>query len=98
MFAKPCVLPDGVINYNNPGGYVPLDLLKDYGAYAVLGTGSAIAATGTALQWVGGTASASALVSRLGGALSAITPPNVKVLIGVLMPNTTSADSVFYTA
>ena len=41
VFAKSCKLPDGLINYNNPGGYVPLDLLKDYGAYAVLGSSGA---------------------------------------------------------
>ena len=98
VFAKSCSLPDGVINYSNPGGYVPLDPLKGYGAYAVLGTGGAATASGTALQWIGGSSSASALASRLGGTLSAMAPPNVKVILGVLMPNTTSADSAFYTA
>lgn len=56
------------------------------------------AATGTALQWIGGSGSATALVSRLGGTLSALAPPNVKILVGVLMPNTTSPDSAFYTS
>lgn len=98
VFAKPCTLPNGEINHNNPGGYVPLALLKDYGAYAVLGGRSAAAGTRTALQWIGGSASASTLASRLGGTLAAMVPPNVKVLLGVLMPNTTSADSAFYTA
>lgn len=98
VFAKPCALPDGVIDYNNDRGYVPLDLLKDYGAYAVLAGSSAAAGTGTALQWIGGSGSASALAGRLGGTLSALAPPNVKILIGVLMPNTISGDSAFYTA
>jgi hypothetical protein len=99
VFAKPCALPDGVINYNNPGGYVPLDLLKDYGAYAVLGSAGGASATGTALQWVGGSGSASALAARLGGfAMRLVTPSSVAILVGVLIPNTTSADSAFYTA
>ena len=98
VFAKPCSLPDGIIDYNNPNGFVPPYLLKEYGAYAVLGSASATAATGTALQWLGGSSSASALASRLGGTLAAMAPPNVKILLGVLMPNTTSADSAFYTS
>ncbi|MEB0044891.1 MULTISPECIES: S-type pyocin domain-containing protein [unclassified Pseudomonas] len=98
MFAKPCALPDGEINYSNPGGYVPLDLLKDYGAYAVLGGSGAASATGTALQWVGGSGSASELAKRLGGTLAAMAPTHIKVLVGVLLPNTTSADSAFYTS
>ena len=30
--------------------------------------------------------------------MSALAPPNVKILVGVLMPNTTSTDSAFYTS
>ncbi|MFJ2366028.1 colicin E3/pyocin S6 family cytotoxin [Pseudomonas sp. NPDC087697] len=37
VFAKSCKLPDGIINYANPSGFVPLDSLKDYGDYALLG-------------------------------------------------------------
>ncbi|EJM07313.1 putative cytotoxic protein [Pseudomonas sp. GM102] len=37
VFAKSCKLPDGIINYTNPSGFVPLDALKDYGNFALLG-------------------------------------------------------------
>ncbi|MCU1749346.1 S-type pyocin domain-containing protein [Pseudomonas sp. 6D_7.1_Bac1] len=37
VFTKSCKLPDGIINYANPSGFVPLDSLKDYGDYALLG-------------------------------------------------------------
>ncbi|MGB3125256.1 MAG: S-type pyocin domain-containing protein [Pseudomonas sp.] len=36
-FTKPCQLPDGIIRYNDPTGYVPLELVKDYGHFSLLG-------------------------------------------------------------
>ena len=70
VFAKSCNLPDGVINHNNPAGFVPVEKLADYGLWAVLGTGAAITAQGTPLQLVGGAATGSAIAQRLGGSLS----------------------------
>lgn len=37
VFAKSCNLPDAIISYNNPSGYIPLERLADYGEHAVLG-------------------------------------------------------------
>ncbi|KAA8558512.1 Colicin-E3 [Pseudomonas extremaustralis] len=37
VFTKPCKLPDGIIRYANPTGYVPLELIKDYGHFSLLG-------------------------------------------------------------
>ncbi|MBN0980112.1 S-type pyocin domain-containing protein [Pseudomonas hygromyciniae] len=37
VFAKSCNLPDAIISYNTPSGYIPLDRLADYGEHAVLG-------------------------------------------------------------
>ncbi|WP_368372941.1 S-type pyocin domain-containing protein [Pseudomonas corrugata] len=37
VFAKSCKLPDGVIDYRNPNGYVPADLVKQYGDLVWLG-------------------------------------------------------------
>lgn len=37
VFTKSCNLPDNIIDYQNPTGYVPLDRLTDYGEYALLG-------------------------------------------------------------
>lgn len=70
VFAKSCNLPDGVINHNNPAGFVPVEKLADYGLWAVLATGAAITARGTLLQLVGGSASGSLIAKRLGGSLS----------------------------
>ncbi|MNM83958.1 hypothetical protein D3C81_960300 [compost metagenome] len=97
VFAKSCTLPDGIINHN-PSGFIPLELLSQYGAYAVLGTSSAASASGTALQWIGGSGSAMELAKRLGGSLWAMAPPNVKIMVGMVLPNTTSPDSAFYTS
>jgi len=36
VFAKSCALPDGVTDHS---GFVPVESLKQYGSYAVLGTG-----------------------------------------------------------
>ncbi|TWC22043.1 MULTISPECIES: colicin E3/pyocin S6 family cytotoxin [unclassified Pseudomonas] len=41
VFAKSCKLPDGIIDYNNPNGYVPADLVKQYGDLMWLGGRSA---------------------------------------------------------
>lgn len=37
VFAKSCNLPSGLIDYHDPTGFVPLERLKDYGEYALLG-------------------------------------------------------------
>ncbi|KAA0944492.1 colicin E3 [Pseudomonas sp. ANT_H14] len=37
VFAKSCNLPHAHINHNNPCGYIPTELLADYGAFALLG-------------------------------------------------------------
>lgn len=37
VFTKSCNLPDNIIDYHDPTGYVPLDRLEDYGEYALLG-------------------------------------------------------------
>lgn len=29
VFLKPCQLPDGLIHYNDPSGYVPLELIEE---------------------------------------------------------------------
>ncbi|MBW3507011.1 S-type pyocin domain-containing protein [Pseudomonas sp. NKUCC02_KPG] len=95
VFAKSCALPDGVTNHQ---GFIPVESLKQYGTYAVLGSGSAMTAGATALEWIGGFASATALASRLGGTLAAVVPANLSIVVAALMPNTTSPDSAFYSS
>jgi hypothetical protein len=105
VFAKSCNLPDGVINHNNSNGFVPLEDLKDYGDWAVLGTGTAIRAGGTSLQLIGSSTAATTIATRLGGTLSLgliegsalLLAGAVVGTIGMLLPNTISADSAFYT-
>lgn len=96
VFAKSCDLPDGLIDYNNPGGFVPPELLTRYGAFAVLGSDFAFTDTDTSLAWIGGSSSAIALTSQLGGKLATVSA-ELDVLAIVLMPNTTPPDSARYT-
>lgn len=37
VFAKSCKLPDSVIDYHNPTGYIPTEALRDYGQFTLLG-------------------------------------------------------------
>ncbi|TBN43030.1 S-type pyocin domain-containing protein [Pseudomonas sp. BGI-2] len=105
VFAKSCDLPDGVINYNNPAGFVPLERLANYGSWAVLGTDAAITAEGLPLKWLAGSATGSAIAQRLGGSLalcllegSAVVAAGAAVgTVALLIPNTSlSPDSAFY--
>ena len=95
VFAKSCALPDGVTNHS---GFVPVELLKQYGSYAVLGSAGAASAGTTALEWIGGSGSATALVKQLGGTLAAVLPSAMGITVGLLIPNTTSPDSAFYSS
>ncbi|OLF54326.1 colicin E3/pyocin S6 family cytotoxin [Pseudomonas chlororaphis] len=97
VFAKSCALPNGLINHSNPGGFVPVESLKQYGTFAVLGTAPAMTAGAVPLRWVGGSGSASALVKRLGGAL-ALAGPTAVGFAALLMPDDIAADSAFYTS
>lgn len=105
VFAKSCNLPDGVINHKNPAGFVPVESLADYGLWAVMATGGAVTAEGTALQLVGGSATAGTVAKRLGGSLlltllesaGAVAAGAVVGTIALLIPNTSiSPDSAFY--
>jgi hypothetical protein len=105
VFAKSCNLPDGEINHTNPAGFVPVEKLADYGLWAVLATGAAITAEGTALQFVGGSTSGSAIAQRLGGSLALGLLESAGTLaagaavgtVALLMPDTSLApDSAFY--
>jgi hypothetical protein len=108
VFAKSCSLPDGVINYYHPGNFVPLELLKSYGEWAVLVTETSISATGTPLKLAGGSSSSITLSARLGGNIAlGLTDEMVTAgcmggtahgTIAVLLPNNTlSPDSAYYT-
>lgn len=106
VFAKSCNLPDGVIDHTNPGGFVPLEQLREYGDWAVLATGTVISASGTPLQLIGSSTPAASLASRLGGSFSlgltkTAVPLGTGAAVGtvaMLLPNNSlSPDSAFYT-
>lgn len=92
VFAKSCGLPEGVINHSSPSGFIPVELLTQYGAFAVLGSDSASAS----LAWIGGSSSATAMTGRLGGTLTA-EPANLDILALVLVSDLTSTDCALYT-
>ncbi|MFL1516453.1 S-type pyocin domain-containing protein [Pseudomonas prosekii] len=105
VFAKSCNLPDGVINHNDPAGFIPVEKLANYGSWAVLGTGAAITAQGLPLKWIAGSATSAAIAQRLGGSLSLRLVEGSTVVatsaavgtVALLMPNTNlSPDSAFY--
>ena len=81
-----------MINHSSPSGFIPLELLTQYGAFAVLGSDSASAS----LAWSGGSSSATALTGRLGGTLTA-EPVNLDILALVLVSDLTSTDCALYT-
>jgi hypothetical protein len=49
-------LPDGIISYNNPTGYVPLELIKDYGHFTLLGGREVDSRGGVSLRKISGSA------------------------------------------
>lgn len=56
VFTKPCQLPDGIIRYNDPSGYVPLELIKDYGHFSLLGGRELDSRGAVALRKISGSA------------------------------------------
>ncbi|MEO8489454.1 colicin E3/pyocin S6 family cytotoxin [Pseudomonas sp.] len=55
-FTKPCQLPDGITRYTDPTGYVPLELIKDYGHFSLLGGREVDSQGTTALRKISGSA------------------------------------------
>ncbi|TBN41505.1 S-type pyocin domain-containing protein [Pseudomonas sp. BGI-2] len=56
VFAKSCNLPDGVINHDNPSGFVPVEKLADYGQFSLLGGRERNAAGNIPLKKISGSA------------------------------------------
>lgn len=109
VFAKCSKLPDAVINYTDPAGFVPVDSLSDYGNFAMLGGSqtdssglvplaliSGAVPAGIGSLALGGTATgttATGGVAAVGGTMIAST------LLGVLafLWPSSLADSALYT-
>lgn len=54
VFAKSCKLPNGIINHDNPAGFVPVEALADFGQLCLLGGRETDAAGNIALQKISG--------------------------------------------
>lgn len=68
VFAKSCNLPNSIIDYSTPSGFVPTDSLKDYGDLALLGAREADASGLFPLKKIGGVAIPSGIGSLALGA------------------------------
>lgn len=56
VFIKPCQLPDGIAHYSSPTGFVPLELIKEYGHVSLLGGREVDARGAVALRKISGSA------------------------------------------
>ncbi|AZE85743.1 Colicin E3 [Pseudomonas orientalis] len=54
VFIKPCQLPDGFTRYADPTGYVPLELVKEYAQFSLLGGREVNGQGAVALRKIGG--------------------------------------------
>lgn len=67
VLTKSCNLPDGVINHDNPAGFVPVEKLTDYGKFSLLGGRERDAAGNIPLKKISGSALPVALGTLLLG-------------------------------
>ena len=56
VFTKPCQLPDGITHYADPTGFIPLELVKEYGHFCLLGGREVDDQGATALHKISGSA------------------------------------------
>lgn len=107
VFAKSCDLPDTIIDYQNPTGYIPTEMLSAYGAFTLLGGREVNESGCVPLKKISGTLPASIGTFALGGtalaslsAGAAVTAPvaagALAGLVGLLMPSNL-ADGSLYT-
>lgn len=82
VFAKSCKLPDAVINYNDPAGFVPVDSLSDYGTFAILGARQADNSGLVPLELISGAVPAGVGGLALGGAATVATASGVAATTG----------------
>lgn len=85
VFAKSCKLPDAVINYNDPAGFVPVDSLSDYGTFAILGARQADNSGLVPLELISGAVPAGVGGLALGGAATGATASGVAATTGGTM-------------
>lgn len=105
VFAKSCNLPDSIIDYHDPTGYVPLDNLNDYGEFALLGGREPDESGVLPLKKISGSALPAglgtlALASTVSGSVAAVGASTVGAaflagLVGLIWPSSLG-DSALY--
>ncbi|WP_434607619.1 colicin E3/pyocin S6 family cytotoxin [Pseudomonas sp. R1-7] len=105
VFAKSCELPDAIIDYHNPTGYIPTEMLSAYGAFTLLGGREVDASGCVPLKTISGALPASvgslalggtALASLGAGALTAPVVAGALVgLVGLLIPSNLGDGSLY---
>ncbi|WP_445571020.1 colicin E3/pyocin S6 family cytotoxin [Pseudomonas sp. E102] len=106
VFAKSCELPDAIIDYHNPTGYIPTELLSAYGAFKLLGGREVDASGCVPLKTISGALPASFGTLALGGTALASLGAGATVtapvaagalvgLVGLLMPSNLGDGSLY---
>lgn len=106
VFAKSCKLPNAIIDYSNPNGYVPTDAVKQYGDLVWLGGRNPNESGTVPLQQIGASAipvalgrlalSGSAITTTGAAAGSTVAAGLLTGLVALLWPSSLG-DSALYT-
>ncbi|MGE8190025.1 S-type pyocin domain-containing protein [Pseudomonas sp. NPDC086278] len=70
VFTKNCNLPDGIIDYTDPSGFIPTSAVSEYGNFTILGGRDTDAGGNTQLKKISGSALPTALGSMAIGGMS----------------------------
>lgn len=104
VFAKCSKLPDAVINYTDPTGFVPVDSLSDYGHFAILGARQADSSGLVPLEIISGAVPAGVGGLALGGTAMGVAATAGGTMIASLLAGLVAffwpsdlADSALYT-
>ncbi|WP_367371846.1 S-type pyocin domain-containing protein [Pseudomonas lini] len=111
VFAKSCNLPDGVINHDNPAGFIPIEKLADYGKFSLLGgrerdeagniplkkiSGSALPHSfGTLILGGAGAAGSGAAASGAGVVTTGVVAGALAGIVALLWPSTLGDSSLY---
>ncbi len=95
VFVKPCQLPDGHTYYTDPTGYVPLELVKEYGHFSLLGGREVDSRGVVALRKISGSALLvglgqlalrTAVVESAAAAIGSVAAPLLGGLVALVWP------------
>lgn len=94
-FIKPCQLPDGHTHYSDPTGYVPLELIKEYGHFSLLGGREVDSRGAVSLRKISGSvlpvglgqlALRTAVVESTAAAIGSVAAPLLGGLVALVWP------------